>query len=98
MKRNLPHIPGYKPATNYQKALVPAVDDYLAAHPELYLLFEEDSRIVPDIPSVSDFLSRLESPPLRSVVSEVKESRVLYVPAQVDYLAMEASNALLGKV
>jgi len=97
MKRNLPHIPGYKPATNYQKALVPAVDDYLAAHPELYPLFEEDSRIVPDIPSVSDFLSRLELPPLRSVVSEVKESRVLYVPAQVDYLAMEASNALLGE-
>jgi len=33
MKLGLPRIVGYVPAANYQKAIIPAIDRYLSAHP-----------------------------------------------------------------
>lgn len=98
MLRQYPYIAGYKPASNYQKALAPAVDSYLTDHPELFALFEADSRVVPEIPSVANLLSRLENAPKREERRHlVREPGAIYIPAQPNYLAMEASNSLLGE-
>src|SRR5471030_125949 len=32
-KLGLPRIPGYMPAANYQKAIIPAIDRYISLHP-----------------------------------------------------------------
>ncbi|RHW22118.1 DUF3883 domain-containing protein [Pseudomonas jilinensis] len=100
MERNLPYIAGYKPALNYQRLLLPeVVDAYLEAHPDIWELFEADTRAVPKLPSITDLLSRVEDAPARRERRvSIGETRASYVATGVDYLSLEASNAQLGEL
>lgn len=100
MERKLPYIAGYKPALNYQRLLLPeVVDAYLDAHPDIWELFEADTRTVPKLPSITDLLSRVEDAPARREHRvSAGEARASYVVTGVDYLSLEASNAQLGEL
>lgn len=103
IEMGIPWIEGYKPRSNYQRSLLPAVvTEYLQAHPDLQALFHADVQSVPSAPSVENFLAAMESPPsceLRSTSDnrEVREAPSLYNPAGVNYLEKEAQNQLLGE-
>jgi len=64
IEMGIPYIDGYKPRSNYQRALLPAaVSEFLKNHAEFHALFKADSEAVPTIPTVSDFLAAMEAPP-----------------------------------
>ncbi|MBZ2189036.1 DUF3883 domain-containing protein [Alcanivorax sp. JB21] len=103
IEMGIPWIEGYKPRSNYQRSLLPAmVAEYLKAHPDLQALFHKDVQRVPNTPSVEDFLAVMESPPSSeprgaSNSGEVREVPSLYNPAGVNYLEREAQNQALGE-
>jgi len=92
-----PFISGYKPRSNYQRALLPsAIQQYLVTHPEIDRLIREDVVADPDAITVTDILSLLEAPPdLENAGPRVRESRESYGRYR-DYVAMEAANQSLG--
>jgi hypothetical protein len=96
----IPYIDGYKPRFNYQRSLLPVVvTGYLRSNPEVQALFQADSEVTPSIPSVQDFLTVMEAPPVseeRRAPSVAEESSV-YNPAGVNYLEREARNQSLGE-
>lgn len=94
----MPYIDGYKPRINYQKALLPVViKDYIERNPDILELFKKDSELVPVIPSVSDFLSLLESPPVaEKKATKIAETRAVYIPNAENYLEIEAQKQMLG--
>ena len=99
IEMGVPYIDGYKPRSNYQRSLLPAVvSKFLVNHPELQMLFQMDSKVVPLIPTVNDFLSAMEDPPKQKekYTPAISESRALYNPAGVNYLEREAQNQTLG--
>jgi hypothetical protein len=100
IEMGIPYIDGYKPRFNYQRSLLPAaVADYLKNNPELQELFAADSEAEPRIPSVEDFLSAWEAPPVpdHSRVPTISEPRAIYNPWRVNYLEQEARNRSLGE-
>lgn len=100
LELGVPYIDGYKPRSNYQRSLLPsAVQRYLHTHPQLLVLFSADSQMVPEIPSVEDFLAALEAPPEMEggLGSATGEERAVYVPAGINYLELEAGNQALGE-
>lgn len=100
MERRLPYIAGYKPALNYQRAVLPGVvEAYLEAHPDIWNLFEADSQFLPELPTVADLLARVENAPERGLhKAAVAEHPAIYQSNRVDYLSLEASNARLGEL
>ncbi|VEN75053.1 conserved hypothetical protein [Candidatus Desulfarcum epimagneticum] len=99
IEMGVPYIDGYKPRSNYQRALLPdAVSDYLKNHPEVQALFQADSEAAPEIPTVSDFLTAMEAPPSREKRRSpvVAETPAIYNPIGVNYLEREARNQSLG--
>ncbi len=95
----LPYIDGYQPRANYQRSLVPAVENYLRAHPEIQQLFMTDADQVPTIPSVENLLEAMEMPPQPAAKQPQSDDteRAIYNPAGVNYLAVEAQNQQLGE-
>ena len=100
IEMGIPYINGYKPRFNYQRSLLPdAVSNYLKSNPDIQILFDADSLSTPLVPTVEDFLSALEEPP----VSEGKKSplfsepRAIYNPGGINYLEQEARNRSLGE-
>ncbi len=95
----IPWIEGYKPRSNYQRTLLPpAVEDYLKQHPEMHQLFAKDSELVPQAPSVEDFLAVLEAPPVpeEPKAPKVSEHGPGFSTGAVNYLEREARNQSLG--
>jgi len=84
--------------SNYQRTLLPpAIQSYLAEHPEIDRLVSEDVVAPADELSVDDILSLLESPPeLDHRPRQVRESRAAYGSGPIDYVAREAANQSLG--
>lgn len=100
IEMGIPYIDGYKPRSNYQRTVLPAVvADYLKCNPELQQLFAADSEVVPAVPSVEDFLSAWEDPPVpeNQTSPAAAEPRAIYNPGGVNYLEREARNQLLGE-
>lgn len=100
IEMGIPYIDGYKPRFNYQRSLLPAaVADYLKNNPQIQLLFAADIDAMPQIPSIEDFLSSWEPPPVREdrKIPVVTEPRAIYNPSGVNYLEREAQNLLLGE-
>lgn len=100
IEMGIPYINGYKPRYNYQRTLLPdVITDFLTGHPEFQALFQADVEQVPPIPSVEDFLSALEAPPMSDEKKSpsVREIRPVYNPAGVNYLEREANNQSLGE-
>lgn len=99
IEMGLPYIDGYKPRFNYQRSLLPkVVSDSLKANRTLLELIQKDTETVPDIPSVENILTALESVPEISADTRqiVAESKASYMPTGEDYLAREAQNQKLG--
>lgn len=99
IEMGIPYIDGYKPRSNYQRTILPTmVANYLSNNPELQTLFQQDSDLVPSIPSVMDLLAAFEDPPnseeKRTPV--IAEPRAIYNPTGVNYLEREAQNHSLG--
>lgn len=91
---SMPFIPGYKPARNYQRKVLPdVVLEYLLEHPEIQQRMSVDVDAVASIPSVEDILNSLVEPP---PPQEASERTVRLRPTKIDYLAREASNRSLG--
>ena len=100
IEMGIPYIDGYKPRFNYQRSVLPAaVADYLQHNPELQQIFAADSEVAPAVPSVEDFLSAWEAPPVpeERKVPVVSESRAIYNPGGINYLEREARNQSLGE-
>lgn len=99
IEMGIPYIDGYKPRFNYQRSLLPlAITDYLEKNPEMQLLFERDSDVIPSVPTVEDFLIALEQPPapIERKETDIAEPGIIYNPGGVNYLEREARNLLLG--
>lgn len=100
IEMGIPYIDGYKPRSNYQRSVLPAVvADYLNRNPELQQLFVADSEAEPIVPSVEDILSAWEAPPKPEDrrAPAVAEPQAIYNPAGVNYLEREARNQSLGE-
>ncbi|WP_394672575.1 DUF3883 domain-containing protein [Limnobacter sp.] len=100
IEMGIPYIDGYKPRSNYQRSLLPAVvADYLKANPELQRLFAADSEVTPAIPSVEDFLAAWDEPPKPEdrKTPTISEPRAIYNPGGANYLEREARNQSLGE-
>lgn len=99
IEMGIPYIDGYKPRYNYQRSLLPdVVSNYLGNNPEIQTLFQDNSEIIPIVPTVNDFLATMELPPIpeKRKGSNVSEKPVIYNPAGINYIEREASNKLLG--
>jgi hypothetical protein len=99
----LPYIDGYKPARNYQKALLPqAVEDYLIRNPEFFDSVAEGVVLNPTAaPSVEDrpVGEYFEERPSQIVVPSADEkpwlSRRL---KRIDFARRDAANRQLGQL
>lgn len=94
---SMPFIPGYKPAKNYQRKVLPdVVLDYLLKHPEIQSLMSKDVEAEANTPSVDDILKSLVEAPEPHIRQE-KPTVLQQRPARrIDYLAREAANQSLG--
>ncbi len=100
IEMGIPYIDGYKPRSNYQRSLLPAVVvDYLKHNPEIQELFHTDSEVTPIIPTVQNFLAAMEAPPSQEERKNpaVAEASTIYNPTGVNYLEREAQNQSLGE-
>lgn len=92
-----PFISGYKPRSNYQRALLPqAIRQFLEDHRGFEQLVRDDVAANAAEPTVADILSVLDAPPtVDSAVPQVREKREPYGRMR-DYVALEAANQSLG--
>jgi hypothetical protein len=90
------YIDGYQPRSNFQDALLLAVEEQLTARPALAELMRLQAVEPAAVPSVEDLLARMEVPP---VPKEAPSRRVAEPSraAKTNYLALEAANASLGR-
>lgn len=96
-----PYVSGYKPLHNYQELLREVVLDRLGRDYSLRPLAErEATKPVDSPPAVRDLLALLVEPPAPSEKHVARSPSAAYLPEPrigVDYLAMEARNAALGR-
>jgi hypothetical protein len=94
--KGLPYIEGYKPASNYQRALDDAVDNYLEAHPEfLQLVTREVEDIAVDRP-MAHFTNVLVDPPEQVDKKDKAERKRSYQARKYDF--SKRDNEKLGKL
>ena len=100
----LPYIDGYKPARNYQKAVLPqAVEDYLIRHPELLEALAESPVLNPTSPPpIAERPvepSSSSDPPTGSSSRRVDEKPWLSRRGKkIDFARRDAANRLLGQL
>ncbi|RME04392.1 MAG: DUF3883 domain-containing protein [Bacteroidetes bacterium] len=95
----MPSISGYKPYSNYQRNLLPdAVLDRLAANPDLTEIVRNDVDSAVEVPTVTDILDRLETPPTMNMPKKSKETRepTGKYTIRTNFLKLEAANKSLG--
>lgn len=91
------YVDGYKPRSNYQDDLLSVIEEQLTARPAMAELLRHQASEPAVVPSVEDLLARMEAPP---TPKEAPSRRVTEAPSRrvkVNYLALEASNASLGR-
>lgn len=99
IEMGMPYIDGYKPRRNYQKAVLPeSIREYLASHPDIVDLVEQDSVAHAAVPTVDDILGSLEAPPKSESAESVREMPRIVSPTGVNYLERESLNYELGEV
>ena len=96
-----PWIDGYKPASNYQRSLLPlVVAEQLAGNKALRKLVEADLKSPVDPIPLKDILKRIEKPPtpeadVEPLLGTAESDRT--IPLQpVDYLEREVTNSAVG--
>lgn len=91
------YIDGYKPRSNFQDALLAVVEEQVATRPALAEFMRLQAAEPAHVPSVEDLLARMEAPP---TPTDRPSRRVAEPPSRrsnVNYLALEAANASLGR-
>ena len=100
IEMGIPYIDGYKPLFNYQRTVLPeVVSRYLEDNPSLQRVFEKDTKAEVQIPTVDDFLSAMEEPPLAEARRPIAaaDGPSFPNPGGVNYLEVEARNRSLGE-
>ncbi len=98
MELGLPYVEGYKPASNYQKALQDAINAYLRDKPGIIpKLLDAAASSVPRLDSIPS-LKEVASPEKLdwSKPPQVQEKTPPY--SQINYLTREAENRRLGQL
>jgi hypothetical protein len=103
VQMGLPYIEGYKPAVNFQKALLPqAVQDYLVRHPEFLASVADGPVVNPIAPVVlgDEPLDRLfDEPPAAIIVPDGSEKPWLSRRGRrIDFARRDAYNRALGRL
>jgi hypothetical protein len=98
-----PYIGGYKPASNFQKAVLPqAVDDYLSRHPEFFDSLADGAVLNPSVaPTVEGRAVEdiFEPPPEQIIVPGGDERPWLSRRGKkIDFARRDAANRLLGQL
>ncbi len=99
IEMGIPYIDGYKPRSNYQRALLPAaISAYLKDNAEFHELFQDNSKAAPRVPAIDNVLEAMvDPPPLPDHhTSTAVEASATCNPAGVNYLEREAQNQSLG--
>jgi hypothetical protein len=99
----LPYIDGYKPAQNYQKAiLLQAVEDYLGRHPQVFEALADGSVLNPvAAPPIQDgpVEQYFEAPPERMIAPSTEAKPWLSRRGRrIDFARRDASNRHLGQL
>ena len=92
-------IPGYLPAPNYQQALMPAVESWLADNPDFDRLASDSVERQAVLREDLDLGSLEEEMPPKSEVAprdELNDAALQFRPVKRDYAAIEARNRSLG--
>ena len=102
IEQEIPYISGYKPLSNYQRALLPEViRSYLQRFPEVAREIEKDATAATDPPIPDNILGILQPPPERVRREETYEDRPSQpfgrIVSPFDYLRREAANQVLGR-
>ena len=87
----MPWIPGYRPKSNYQKAIFGAIDRYLTQHPDI-LESVRISRIPPTVPSIV-----FVDPPILAVVNDPMPDPLRRLVRKFDPVERDHRNRSLGK-
>jgi hypothetical protein len=103
VEMGLPYIEGYKPARNYQRALLPqVVEGYLNGHPELLDALAESPVLDPSVPpdvAGRSFETFFEEPPGEIIVPSGDEKPWLSRRGRrVDFARRDAENRRLGRL
>lgn len=99
MEFGYPYIFGYKPLGNYQSLLYEVVADRISSDSSFSAIVQQAVEEPANIPTVEDWLSRLDSPPepyTPAPTAERSEPLRRVRPA-INYLEREARNASLGR-
>jgi hypothetical protein len=99
---SVPYVPGYKPASNYQKLLRDVVVDRLARAEGLAKLMMERAMGEPSTPRLADVLAAFVPGPERDELERQAKARlakgqVTRPPRMPDYFAIESQNRDLGR-
>jgi hypothetical protein len=87
----MPWIPGYKPRSNYQNAILDALDRYLTQHPAIL-------EPAPTSPTATTPLSTVfVDPPVRTAADEPIPDRLRYLVRKFDPVERDLRNRSLGK-
>jgi hypothetical protein len=90
-KLGLPWLPGYVPHSNYQKALLDAIERYLTQHPTIL-------EPAPISPTATPPLSTVfVDPPFSTASNEPIPDRLRYLVRKFDPVERDRRNRLLGK-
>lgn len=94
----IPHIPGYRPASNYQKILSTKINEYLIEDTSVQELLNHDLEKDILLPSIESILNaHVEPPPVGRKQRVQTHSRKANKP-KIDYLMLEAQNQKIGLV
>lgn len=95
----IPCIDGYKPLRNYQAIVPEVIDSYLSNNIDLKVVLDKGLTKPIVAPTVEDILKSFEEPPDITISKsvEVEETFARKSPLGLDYLQIDASNALLGE-
>jgi hypothetical protein len=92
------YVDGYKPRSNYQDDLLAVIEEQMATRPALAALLRYQASEPAAVPSVENLLARMENPPSpKEAPSGRAHDARPQKPVKVNYLALEASNASLGR-
>ncbi|MFZ5833145.1 MAG: HIT family protein [Planctomycetota bacterium] len=96
----LPIIDGYKPARNYQRALLASVQEHLDSNPTFFTSLAQVAERLPDqLPHVDAWQRCFEAPPDEMQAPEAPPEPWRFREGRkIDYVQREAANRQLGRM
>lgn len=93
----MPHIEGYKPATNYQQLLYDKVFELIEKDSDLRQRLTDAIADVPRAPELPDVQSVFVSPPKRTAQTSLRNPLGKKGRNPIDFAAIDAQNRALGE-